>query len=102
MSWSDSCSSVVSSGNGKTKSSRISPRKTPLVNDGLTSGAARWGCWDGCVAAMRFREYRYQHGGGCADARQESIRCLDANVPGCALRIRAPERSKPSGNLLVL
>ena len=41
---SDSRSSALSAGNGKTRSSRISPRKTPLVNDGLTSGAARCGC----------------------------------------------------------
>ena len=37
-----SLSAGASSGNGKTRSSRISPRKTPRVNEGLCSGSARW------------------------------------------------------------
>src|SRR6185503_17171459 len=46
---SDSRSSAESVGNGNTRSSWISPRNTPLVNDGLTSGAARCGAWAAAV-----------------------------------------------------
>src|SRR5689334_1329669 len=42
--FSDSRSSALSSGKGKIRSSRISPRKSDLVKDGLWSGSARWGC----------------------------------------------------------
>src|SRR4051812_1039371 len=38
-----SSSSAVSRGYGSTRSSRSSPRKMLLVNDGLRSGFARWG-----------------------------------------------------------
>ncbi len=43
MASSDSFSSAESVGKGKTISSRISPRKSPLMNEGFSSGEARWG-----------------------------------------------------------